>query len=94
MAARTYFDTSADDLDVLQSATLVGMLVGLSPLQILLAVAIGASAECLLFAVGSDIIWRLILGNISVGIPVAGAVLAAVVVAYVLLRRWYGGEEE
>ncbi|MDH7491864.1 MAG: small multi-drug export protein [Methanolinea sp.] len=75
-------------------ATLVGMLIGLSPLQILLAVAIGASAECLLFAVGSDIIWRLILGNISVGIPVAGAVLAAVVVAYVLLRRWYGGEEE
>lgn len=28
MAARTYFDTSADDLDVLQSATLVGMLKG------------------------------------------------------------------
>ena len=28
MAARTYFDTSADTLDVLQSATLVGMLKG------------------------------------------------------------------
>ncbi len=28
MAARTYFGTSADDLDVLQSATLVGMLKG------------------------------------------------------------------
>jgi len=28
MAARTYFDTSADKLDVLQSATLVGMLKG------------------------------------------------------------------
>jgi membrane peptidoglycan carboxypeptidase len=28
MAARTYFDTSADHLDVLQSATLVGMLKG------------------------------------------------------------------
>ena len=28
MAARTYFDTSADQLDVLQSATLVGMLKG------------------------------------------------------------------
>ncbi len=28
MAARTYFDTSADRLDVLQSATLVGMLKG------------------------------------------------------------------
>ncbi|RZI97853.1 MAG: penicillin-binding protein, partial [Haliea sp.] len=30
MAARTYFDTSADKLDVLQSATLVGMLKGTS----------------------------------------------------------------
>lgn len=75
-------------------ATLVGMLVGLTPLQILLAVAIGASAECLLFAFGSDIIWRLILENISLGIPVAGATLAAVVVAYLLLRRWYVGKEE
>ena len=28
MAARTYFDTSADQLDVLQSATLIGMLKG------------------------------------------------------------------
>ena len=33
MAARTYFDTSADDLDVLQSATLVGMLKGQQLLQ-------------------------------------------------------------
>ena len=30
MAARTYFDTSADQLDVLQSATLIGMLKGTS----------------------------------------------------------------
>ncbi len=30
MAARTYFDTSADRLDVLQSATLIGMLKGTS----------------------------------------------------------------
>ncbi|XAH26258.1 transglycosylase domain-containing protein [Xylophilus sp. GW821-FHT01B05] len=30
MAARTYFDTSADKLDVLQSATLIGMLKGTS----------------------------------------------------------------
>jgi uncharacterized membrane protein len=75
-------------------ATLVGMLAGLSPVQILLAVAIGASAECLLFSLGSDIIWRLIHENLSLGIPVAVAVLAAGVVAYVLLRRWYRGEEE
>lgn len=75
-------------------ATLVGMLVGLSPLQTLLAVALGASAECLLFAIGSDIIWRLILENISLGIPVAVATFAGVVVAYLLLRRWYEGKEE
>ncbi len=33
MAARTYFDKSASELDVLQSATLVGMLKGASLLQ-------------------------------------------------------------
>jgi penicillin-binding protein 1A len=30
MAARTYFDKSADNLDVLESATLIGMLKGTS----------------------------------------------------------------
>ncbi len=75
-------------------ATLVGMLVGLSPSRILLAVALGASAECLLFALGSDIIWRLILENFAVGVQVAIAVFAIAVIAYLLLRRWYEGEGE
>jgi len=75
-------------------ATLVGMLVGLSPSRILLAVALGASAESLLFALGSEIIWRLILENFALGILVAIAALAIAVIAYLLLRRWYEGERE
>jgi len=75
-------------------ATLVGMLVGLSPSRILLAVALGASAESLLFALGSEIIWRLILENFAIGIQVAVAALAIAVIAYLLLRRWYEGEGE
>ncbi len=75
-------------------ATLVGMLVGLSPSRILLAVALGASAESLLFALGSEIIWRLILENFALGILVAIAALAIAVIAYLLLRRWYEGGRE
>jgi uncharacterized membrane protein len=75
-------------------ATLVGMLVGLSPSRILLAVALGASAESLLFALGSEIIWRLILENFALGILVAIAALAIAVIAYLLLRRWYEGKRE
>lgn len=75
-------------------ATLVGMLVGLSPSRILLAVALGASAESLLFALGSEIIWRLILENFALGILVAIATLAIAVIAYLLLRRWYEGKSE
>ncbi|MDH7510642.1 MAG: small multi-drug export protein [Methanolinea sp.] len=75
-------------------ATLVGMLVGLSPSSILLAVAIGGTAECLLFALGSEIIWRLILENLVLGAGVALAVLAMGAIIYLFLRRWYEGERE
>ncbi|MEM2124073.1 MAG: small multi-drug export protein [Methanolinea sp.] len=74
-------------------ATLVGMMAGLSPAEILLAIGLGASAECFLFAAGSEVIWRLVLENAAVGIPVAVAAVAAFAAAYVLLRRWYGGGE-
>ncbi|MCQ8894666.1 MAG: small multi-drug export protein [Methanolinea sp.] len=75
-------------------ATLVGVLVGLSPSRILLAVAIGASAECLLFALGSDIIWRLILENLAFGAGVALAVIACGALIYLFLQRWYDGGGE
>jgi hypothetical protein len=52
-------------------ATIVGMMTGLTSAEILLAVGIGASLECLLFAIGSELILRLILANFIVGVTVA-----------------------
>jgi uncharacterized membrane protein len=69
-------------------ATLVGMMVGLTPGAILLALAIGGSAEALLFAIGSEIIWNLILSNLALGIAAAVSVtVSAVVIYYVYLRK-------
>ncbi len=73
-------------------AALVGMMVGLRPSRILVAVALGASAECLLFALGADILWRLILENIAFGIPVAIAALAVLAAAFLLIHGWYEGK--
>jgi uncharacterized membrane protein len=69
-------------------ATLVGMMVGLSPGAILLALAIGGSAEALLFAIGSEIIWNLILSNLFLGVAAAfSVILSAVVIYFVFMRR-------
>jgi uncharacterized membrane protein len=69
-------------------ATLVGMMVGLSPGAILLALAIGGSAEALLFAIGSEIIWNLILSNLFLGLVAAfSVILSAVVIYFVFLYR-------
>ncbi|OPX66623.1 MAG: putative small multi-drug export protein [Methanoregulaceae archaeon PtaB.Bin056] len=68
-------------------ATIVGMIAGLSPAKILLAIGIGATAECLVFALGSELIWRLILENLYLGLGVASAVISAGVVLYLVLRR-------
>lgn len=68
-------------------ATIVGMMAGLSPGKILLAIGIGATAECLMFALGSELIWRLILENLYLGLGVAIAVVSFGAVIYLLLRR-------
>jgi uncharacterized membrane protein len=68
-------------------ATIVGMMVGLSPAKILLAIAIGGSLECLMFALGSELIWNLILTNVYLGIGVAALVIIAAVVAFLVFRR-------
>jgi uncharacterized membrane protein len=68
-------------------ATLVGMMVGLTPGAILLALAIGGSAEALLFAIGSEIIWSLILSNLVLGLAVASSVILSAVVIYLIFLR-------
>lgn len=68
-------------------ATLVGMMVGLTPGGILLALAVGGSAEALLFAVGSEIIWNLILSNLFLGIAAAVSVILSAVIIYVVFLR-------
>ncbi len=67
-------------------ATVVGMISGLTPVQILIAVAVGGTAECLLFALGSEIIWQLILSNFLLGVGVAFAVIAGAVLVYGIIR--------
>jgi uncharacterized membrane protein len=68
-------------------ATLVGMMVGLTPGEILLAVGIGGSLEALMFALGSEIIWTLILTNLALGLAVAFAVILSALIAYLIISR-------
>jgi len=68
-------------------AVLVGKMVGLTSRQILLAIGIGATAECLMFAVGFELIWRLLLTNLYLGLAVALAVIAAAILLHVIYRN-------
>jgi uncharacterized membrane protein len=71
-------------------ATLVGFMVGLTPPEILIAVAIGGSLEALTFALGSEIIWNLILTNLALGLAVAAAVILSAVIMFLLFRKERG----
>lgn len=70
-------------------ATVVGLITGLSPLEMLLAIGIGSLAESLLFALGSEIIYRLLVSHAYVW---AAAVIAVIVIAagYYLYRKRRG----
>lgn len=72
----------------------MGMIAGLTPVQILIAVAIGGTAECLLFALGSEVIWRLILSNFLLGIGVAVAVISGAVAVWFAFRIRYKKRSE
>ena len=65
----------------------VGKMAGLTSRQILLAISIGATAECLMFAVGFELIWRLLLTNLYLGLTVALAVIAAVILLHTVFRN-------
>lgn len=75
-------------------ATVVGLMAGLTPGEILLAVAIGASIESLVFALGSELIFRLILAHLALGVAVAIAVVLAMILLLILLNRRYSGKRE
>jgi len=68
-------------------ATIVGIITGLSPPKILLAVGCGAMVECLIFALGSELIWRLIRDNLYLGLGVVALVVAAGVAFYIFSRH-------
>lgn len=68
-------------------ATVVGMMMGLSPGELLLAIAIGGTAESLMFALGSELIYRLILENVYLGVGVVIAVILFGALTYLLFRR-------
>jgi uncharacterized membrane protein len=66
-------------------ATLVGRMMGLSPVRVLLAITIGAFAGCTIIALGAEAIRELILMNPIIGISVA----IVVVVVLIILYAWY-----
>jgi len=75
-------------------ATLVGIITGLSPPKILLAIGCGAMAECLVFALGSEIIWQLIMDNLLLGLGTAALAISGLILIYILIRRWQPGIRE
>jgi hypothetical protein len=61
---------------------LVGWMMGLAPWEILLAIAVGASVEALIFASGSELIWGLVLSHLNPGLAL---LLALVFIALLLI---------
>jgi uncharacterized membrane protein len=70
-------------------APLVGWMMGLRPREILLAIAIGASVEALVFALGSEFIWSLVTSHLTyqTALVLALAFIAVLVVVMYLLGR-------
>jgi uncharacterized membrane protein len=66
-------------------ATLVGRMMGLSPIRVLLAITIGAFTGCTIIALGAEAIRELILMNPLIGISVAIVVVAVLIILY----AWY-----
>jgi uncharacterized membrane protein len=75
-------------------ATVIGLMIGLSPLEILVAVAIGAAVESLAFAVGWGLVRELMLANLVLGIVVAVAVILGTILLIILIQRRFTREKE
>ena len=67
-------------------ATIVGIMAGLRPAEILLAVGIGATVECLAFALGSELIFRLLATNLMLGIALIVAIVLVVIISFLVSR--------
>ncbi|MDD1651619.1 MAG: small multi-drug export protein [Methanomicrobiales archaeon] len=73
-------------------AALVGWMIGLRWWEVLLAIGIGASLEALLFALGYELIWTLLLDYLA---PVlAISVILIIVAIVVLLLRSHGKTDQ
>jgi uncharacterized membrane protein len=68
-------------------ATVVGLMAGLTPGEILLAVGIGAAVESLAFALGWELVRALILENLVVGLTVASSAIIGTILILLLARR-------
>jgi uncharacterized membrane protein len=68
-------------------ATVIGLMVGLTPGEILLAVGIGAAVESLAFALGWGLVRELMLANLILGIAVAVVVIIGTILLIILIRR-------
>ena len=75
-------------------ATIVGLMTGLTPGEILLAVAIGATVESLAFALGWGLVRELMLANLILGFAVAFFVIIGTIVLYVLIQRRFTRSKE
>jgi uncharacterized membrane protein len=70
---------------------LVGWMMGLRPSEILLAISIGATVESLFFALGSELVLRLILSHGALGLVAALMIFLLVLLARHLFRQKKGG---
>jgi hypothetical protein len=75
-------------------ATVIGLMIGLSPMEILVAVAIGAAVESLAFAVGWGLVRELMLANFVLGIVVAVAVILGTILLIILIQRRFTRDKE
>jgi len=75
-------------------ATVIGLMVGLTPTEILVAVAMGATVESLAFAVGWGLVRELMLANFVLGIVVAVAVIIGTILLIILIQRRFTRDKE
>ena len=68
-------------------ATVVGVIAGLTPGEILLAVGIGAAMESLAFALGWGLVQEVFLANRILGYVAAFAVIVGTILLYILVRH-------
>jgi hypothetical protein len=68
-------------------ATVIGMVAGFTPGEILVAVTIGATVESLAFALGWGLIRDLILANLILGLAATFVFIIGTILLIVLIRQ-------